>query len=811
MIRHKRNKLVLYPSKSVPVSPEKEKREKMKVKMFRFPKLGRLERAKPRISGPKKVTHNLHVAFDKSTGEFKGLPISWQMLLTATKISGMEQEKNPEILSGVLQSFDESVKQKDKYMTNVSVIPSMLFHSCVDSNSSGRGSSCTTNSGSGMNSSENSPTSILPPSMSLSQLPLQYNNCCSFVSYPPSPQSGPPHATVVLRDLDFAESCNNNSELGSSIKEAGTLWHTYLHHKTIAQSPTCLPFQGGRFVPESCMMVGESTSVDEDEDAKDGDDEQEEYEEEGEELGEDKDKSGNQQSGLNNREMTTSEVAVKWMTSGGTCGDLPIPMNMCKASRNGVTGEAFGNRNGVTAHNKTSSTNSGSVVNSVNVSKGSGTSKTIQSPTPDKSVLPAVPVKPQDPTHVFRTQQQTEIHQSPHYSPHQSPNNKMDSDKTVGMTASEAVVATTTTTTTNTFENAIKSTIPSTPKRRMRNQLTDQQVLDKLRTIVSEGDPYQKYRMVHKIDQGAFGVVFIGYEIATGSLVAIKKIDLAKQPKKELILNEILVMKANRQANIVNYLDSYLVSTSVPTHMDHHQHYMNGPIQQHQQPTNNDEDSLNSSTMSSGNMSKGEELWVVMEYLDGGPLTHVVTETCMEEGHIASICREILYALEFLHANCVIHRDIKSDNVLLGMDGSVKLTDFGFCAQLSSHGTKRTTMVGTPYWMAPEVILCKQYGPKVDIWSLGIMAIEMVDGEPPYLGENHIRAMYLIATNGKPEIKERNHLSGTFLNFLDRCLEVDVERRATATELLQHPFICQYSEPLSSLIPLINFAREQKW
>ncbi|KAK7206493.1 serine/threonine-protein kinase ste20 [Myxozyma melibiosi] len=301
-------------------------------------------------------------------------------------------------------------------------------------------------------------------------------------------------------------------------------------------------------------------------------------------------------------------------------------------------------------------------------------------------------------------------------------------------------------------------------RKREQKRIRDAELINRLTAICTKGDPTKLYRSLRKIGQGASGGVYTAYQVGTNLCVAIKQMNLAQQPQKDLIINEILVMKESKHPNIVNFIDSYLY---------------------------------------------GGDLWVIMEYMEGGSLTDVVTYNMMSEGQIAAVCRETLFGLQHLHSKGVIHRDIKSDNVLLSLTGEIKLTDFGFCAQIQDTSVKRTTMVGTPYWMAPEVVSRKEYGPKVDIWSLGIMAIEMIEGEPPYLTESPMRALYLITTNGTPDLKDPGALSTTFKAFLGWALQVDPDRRASAAELLEHPFL-KYAENLRTLAPLVKAARLAK-
>ncbi|KAM0434419.1 hypothetical protein ACHAPT_003515 [Fusarium lateritium] len=323
---------------------------------------------------------------------------------------------------------------------------------------------------------------------------------------------------------------------------------------------------------------------------------------------------------------------------------------------------------------------------------------------------------------------------------------------------------------------------PSERKQDVRmSTMSESEVMAKLKEAVSKDDPNISYSKQKKIGQGASGSVYVAKikETAVGiardilraqgprAQVAIKQMDLAHQPRKELIVNEIMVMKDSRHRNIVNFLDAFL-------------------------------------------RNNYSELWVVMEYMEGGALTDVIDNNpSISEEQISTICHETCRGLQHLHSQNIIHRDIKSDNVLLDARGNVKITDFGFCAKLTETKSKRATMVGTPYWMAPEVVKQKEYGPKVDIWSLGIMAIEMIESEPPYLNEEPLKALYLIATNGTPRLKKPEKLSKELKAFLSVCLCVDVKSRASADELLAHDFL-RHGCPLASLADLLAFKKHAK-
>ncbi|KAH8106430.1 kinase-like domain-containing protein [Phellopilus nigrolimitatus] len=280
----------------------------------------------------------------------------------------------------------------------------------------------------------------------------------------------------------------------------------------------------------------------------------------------------------------------------------------------------------------------------------------------------------------------------------------------------------------------------ATPRRheKEKDRVKEEDVVRRLQQICTDADPTKLYCSFVRIGQGASGGVYTAYQVGTNVSVAIKQMDLEKQPKKDVIINEILVMRSSLHPNIVDYIDSFLHSN---------------------------------------------ELWVVMEYMEGGSLTDVVTANLMTEWRIAAVSRETCQGLEHLHRHGVIHRNVKSDNVLLSLTGDIKLSAF----RTPVHA-KRMTMVVTR----------KAYGPKVDR-SLGIMAIEMVEDKPPYLNQNPLKALHLTATNGTPKIANPESLSPTFRDYLAHTLEVDVEKRPGAAQLLQ---------PLRTLAPLIKAVRE---
>uniref|UniRef100_A0A8C5I6X9 non-specific serine/threonine protein kinase n=1 Tax=Gouania willdenowi TaxID=441366 RepID=A0A8C5I6X9_GOUWI len=277
-----------------------------------------------------------------------------------------------------------------------------------------------------------------------------------------------------------------------------------------------------------------------------------------------------------------------------------------------------------------------------------------------------------------------------------------------------------------------------------------------LQAICSD-DPAGIFELVELVGNGTYGQVYKGRHVKTGQLAAIKVMDVTGDEEEEIKAEINMLKKYSHHRNIATYYGAFIKKN--PPGID-------------------------------------DQLWLVMEFCGAGSVTDLIKNTkgnSLKEEWTAYICREILRGLTHLHQHKVIHRDIKGQNVLLTENAEVKLVDFGVSAQLDRTVGRRNTFIGTPYWMAPEVIACDEnpdatYDFKSDLWSLGITAIEMAEGAPPLCDMHPMRALFLIPRNPAPRLKSKKW-SKKFQSFIESCLVKSHGQRPSTEQLLKHPFI----------------------
>ncbi|XP_045553715.1 TRAF2 and NCK-interacting protein kinase isoform X11 [Salmo salar] len=270
-------------------------------------------------------------------------------------------------------------------------------------------------------------------------------------------------------------------------------------------------------------------------------------------------------------------------------------------------------------------------------------------------------------------------------------------------------------------------------------------------------DPAGIFELVELVGNGTYGQVYKGRHVKTGQLAAIKVMDVTGDEEEEIKGEINMLKKYSHHRNIATYYGAFVKKN--PPGID-------------------------------------DQLWLVMEFCGAGSITDLIKNTkgnSLKEEWTAYVCREILRGLTHLHQHKVIHRDIKGQNVLLTENAEVKLVDFGVSAQLDRTVGKRNTFIGTPYWMAPEVIACDEnpeatYDFKSDLWSLGITAIEMAEGAPPLCDMHPMRALFLIPRNPAPRLKSKKW-SKKFQSFIESCLVKSHGQRPSTEQLLKHPFI----------------------
>lgn len=286
-------------------------------------------------------------------------------------------------------------------------------------------------------------------------------------------------------------------------------------------------------------------------------------------------------------------------------------------------------------------------------------------------------------------------------------------------------------------------------------------ILEKLSEQQLTRQPEEVFDILCKLGEGSYGSVYKALHKESGQVLAIKQVPVESDLGE--IIKEISIMQQCDSPYVVRYYGSYF---------------------------------------------KGSDLWIVMEYCGGGSVSDIMRmrKKTLTEDEISTILRDTLLGLEYLHQRRKIHRDIKAGNILLNSEGHAKLADFGVAGQLTDTMAKRNTVIGTPFWMAPEVIQEIGYDCLADIWSLGITALEMAEGKPPYGDIHPMRAIFMIPTKPPPSFRDPDRWTPEFIDFVQKCLVKNPEQRSTASALLQHEFILR-APPVSILQQMIQEAR----